>query len=70
MKEDLDAVVNAFVWSVPTKPLHNQLEAMRKDTELRQALKNADVIMMGISPKWNDAAENLYTSDMCRGDDN
>ena len=70
LKEDLDAKVNAFVWSVPSMPLHSQLETLRKETDLRQAIKNADVIMVGITPKWNDAAENLYMSDMCRGDDN
>lgn len=70
LKEDLDATVDTFVWSVPSTPLHSQLEALRKETELRQAIKAADAIMVGITPKWNDAAENLYMSDMCRGNDN
>lgn len=70
VKEDLDAKVNTYLWMRATESQHTYLENIRTNTELRQAIKNADVILLALSPSWGNAAQNLFLNDLCRGDDN
>lgn len=68
--EDMDAKVNTFPWMKPAASPGTYLENLQTETELRKAVKNADVILISFSPSWTDAMENLYLDEMCRGDDN
>ncbi|MBE7433694.1 MAG: hypothetical protein HS100_07240 [Anaerolineales bacterium] len=68
--EDMDAKVNTFPWMKPAAHPPTYLENLRTETELRRAVKNADVILVAFSPSWGDAAENMFFNDLCGGADN
>lgn len=70
VQEDLDAKVNTYMWTRPGDSQRTYLENIRTNTELRQAVKKADVILLAISPSWGNAAQNLFLNDLCRGEDN
>lgn len=68
--EDMDAKVNTYSWTKPAASPETYLENLQTETELRKAVKNADVILISFSPSWGNAADNMYFNDLCGGDDN
>lgn len=70
VEQDLGVNANLYRWIKPTTPQREWMREIRTNTELRRAVKNADVILVAISPKWSDSAEALYLQGACGGEDN
>jgi hypothetical protein len=68
--EDLEAKVNSYFWMNPAALPATYLENLKTETELRQAVKNADVILISFSPSWGNASDNMFFNDLCGGEDN
>lgn len=68
--EDMDAKVNTYSWMKPAASPATYLENLQTETELRKAVKNADVILISFSPSWGNAADNMFFNDLCGGEDN
>jgi hypothetical protein len=67
---DLEAKVNSYFWMKPAAFPATYLEYLKTETELRRAVKKADVILISFSPSWGNAADNMYFNDLCGGEDN
>lgn len=68
--EDMNAKVNTYSWMKPAALPRTYLEDFRSNTELRQAIKNADVILLAFSPSWGNTSDNMFFNDLCGGADN
>lgn len=51
VEQDFGVNANLFRWIKPTTSQREWMREIRTNTELRRAVKNADVILVAISPK-------------------
>lgn len=70
VEEQMGVEANTFSWIRVNEKPDGFLENMRVNAELREAVANADVILLSISPNWSNSAELRYILGTCGGEDN
>jgi hypothetical protein len=70
VEEQMGVEANTFSWVRVNEKPDAFLENLRVNTELREAVANADIILLTISPNWSNSAELRYILGTCGGEDN
>ncbi|MBE7433693.1 MAG: hypothetical protein HS100_07235 [Anaerolineales bacterium] len=70
IEERMGVEANTFTWIRVNEKPDGFLENMRVNPELREAVADADIILLNVSPNWSNSAELRYTLDSCGGKDN
>ncbi len=68
--EDLGVEVNLHKKAVNGQEPEKLLANLRSDEELRQLIRDAEVVVFDFSPGWSNSAELKYLVGTCKGDDN
>lgn len=70
VEERMGVEADVFSWVRVNEKPDGFHENMRVNSELREAVAGADVILLAVSPNWSNSAELRYTLGICGGKDN